>query len=261
MELLKRIVGLAAVSLCCPLPATAGMEVTAAGFISGTGTERGVVQIRCSTNVENRIVLTRGVVLQLDADAKRDLVLTVGHGLPDRRHEILEACRVLGAHGQPYRIARVWRSADEAHSLVDDWAVVLVDGRLAGQVGRLPAATITAGELSRLAEAEGPVRLLLRQADPKNGDCRLRQPMAPYDYRPTDLLMYSCGQALLTGAPGLSGSPLLMGVEGRSVVVGVHLGWGLQTLDDGRLHSVNLGRPIDAGIAAAIAAGADEARR
>ena len=101
--------------------------------------------------------------------------------------------------------------------------------------------------------------MLLRQADPREGDCHLRQLTAPYEYSPTELLVYFCGAT--TRAAGLSGSPLLIGVEGRPFVVGVHLGWGLQTFGDSRLHAVSLGRPIDGEIAAAIAAAAEAARQ
>ncbi len=143
--------------------------------------------------------------------------------------------------------------------MADDWAVLLVHGRLEGDVGRLPPAKVTGDEWAVLANGAATVRVLLRQADPREGDCRLRQLMAPYEYLPTELLVYFCSAT--ARAPGLSGSPLLIGVEGRPFVIGVHLGWGLQMFDDGRLHAVSLGRPIDGEIAAAIAAAAEDARR
>jgi hypothetical protein len=220
------------------------------------------VQIRRNTETPNVVHVTRGAVLELDADAKRDLVFTTAHGLPESRGAVLDECRVLGVHGQPYRIARVWRSAGAGlGDIADDWAVLLVKGRLEGEVGRLTAGKVTADELTHLADGQATVRLLLRQADPRDGDCHLRHLAAPYEDLPTDLLIYSCGRAIMAGAPGLSGSPLLVGVEGRPFVIGVHVGWGLQILDDGRFHAVSLGRPIDGEIAAAIAAAAEEARR
>jgi len=256
-----RVATLVGLALLGQIPAEASMDVTLPGPISGRGTERGVVQIRCSTAVPKVAHLTRGVVLNLASDAKRDVVFTTAHGLPESQDAVLDACRVFGAHGQSYRIANVWRSDGETSSVTDDWALVLVDRRLDGEVGRLTPAKVTGDELSRLADRKATVRLLLRQADPREGDCRLRSLTAPFEYGPTDLLIYTCGLAIMAGAPGLSGSPLLIGVEGRSFVIGVHLGWGLQTLDDGLLHAVSLGRPIDGDIAAAIAAAAEEARR
>jgi hypothetical protein len=238
------------------------MDVTVPWVVGGTGVERGVVQIRCSTDAPNVARLTRGAVLELDAGAKRDLVFTTAHGLPESRRAVLDGCRVLGAHGQPYRIARVWRSAGAGvGDIADDWAVVLVEGRLEGEVGRLTAAKVSADELTHLADGQAIVRLLLRQADPPDGDCHLRHLAAGYEDLPTNLLIYSCGSAIMAGPPGLSGSPLLIGVEGRPFVIGVHVGWGLQILDDGRFHVVSLGRPINGEIAAVIAAAAEEARR
>ena len=257
-----RVATVVALALLGQIRAEAGMDVTAPPWVfGGTGVERGVVQIRCSTDTPNVVHLTRGAVLEVDADAKRELVFTAAHGLPEGRRAVLDGCRVLGAHGQPYPIARVWRSAGAGLSLTDDWAVLLIQGRFEGQVGRLSAATVTGDELTHLADGQATVRLLLRQADPRDGDCHLRHLMAPYEYAASDLLIYSCGSPMMTGAPGLSGSPLLIGVEGRPFVIGVHLGWGLQTLDDGVLHAVTLGRPINGEIAAVIAAAAEEARR
>ncbi len=236
------------------------MDVTVPWAVGGTGVERGVVQIRCSTDTANMTRLSRGALLQLDGDAKHDIVFATAHGLPESRAAVLAKCRVLGAHRWPYRIANVWRSATSGSGLADDWAVLLVQGRLEGDVGRLTTAKVSGEEWTQLANGAATVRLLLRQADPREGDCHLRRTMAPYEYLPTQLLVYSCA-ATMAGAPGLSGSPLLIGVEGQPFVIGVNLGWGLQILDDGRFHAVSLGRPIDGEIAAAIAAAAEEARR
>jgi hypothetical protein len=146
--------------------------------------------------------------------------------------------------------------------MVSDWAVLLVDGRVRGQVGRLRAGSVSGAYWSQLAVAEAPVRLVLRQAEPADGDCHLRRLIAPYDYASTDLMLYSCpGPPDSSRAPGLSGSPIVTGAGGRTVVVGIHLGWGLQVLDDGRLHPISIGRPINAEISAAITAAAEEARR
>ena len=251
------VVGLA---LLGQLRAQAGMDVTVSWIVGGTGVERGVVQIRCSTETPNLMRLSRGAVLQLDADTKRDIILATAHGLPESAGAVFGLCRVLGPHGYPYRITKVWRSARAGLGMEDDWAVLLVHGRLEGDVGRLTPAKVSADEWTDLADGAATVRLLLRQADPREGDCQLRRLSAPYEYLPTELLVYFCG-ATMAGAPGLSGSPLLIGVEGRPFVVGVHLGWGLRTFDDGRLHAVSLGRPIDGEIAAAISAAAEDAKR
>ena len=254
-----RVATLMGLALLGQLRAEAGMDVTVPWLVGGRGVERGVVQISCGTDIANVSRISRGAVLQLSGDAKRDVVLATAHGLPESFRAVLGACRVLGAHAFPYRIANVWRSEKAGQDMADDWAVLLVQGRLAGDVGRLTPAKVSGEEWAELADGAATVRVLLRQADPTEGDCRLRQLAVPYEYLPTELLVYFCGAT--ARAAGLSGSPLLIGVEGRPFVIGVHLGWGLQTLDGARLHAVSLGRPIDGDIAAAIAAAAEDAKR
>jgi len=258
MGLRFRVAAIVGLALVGQLRAEAGMDVTVPWLVGGTGVERGVVQILCATDAPNVVRLSRGAVLQIGGDAKRDVVLAAAHGLPDSSRAVLGACRVLGAHAFPYQIAKVWRSAKAGEGVADDWAVLLVQERLAGDVGRLTPARVSGDEWMQLAGGAAPVRVLLRQADPHEGDCHLRQLTVPYEYLPTELLVYFCGAT--TRAAGLSGSPLLIGVEGRPFVIGVHLGWGLQTFDGAALHAVSLGRPIDGDIAAAIAAAATEAR-
>jgi len=146
--------------------------------------------------------------------------------------------------------------------MASDWAVLVLNGRLRGEVGRLRPGSVSGAYWSQLAGAAAPVRLVFRVAEATAGDCHLRRLLAPYDYAPTDLLLYSCpGPPDRSRAPGLSGSPIVTGADGRTVVVGIHLGWGLQILDDGRLHPISIGRPISAEISAAIAAAAEEAQR
>ena len=259
----RRIVMVLGLALLGQPRADASMDVMTPAALGGRGVERGVIEIRCSTDVERVFRLSRGSVLDLDiAGAKRDLVLTAAHGLPDAREAIRRTCRVFGNHGRAYRIKDVWRARANGADIASDWAVLLVDGRLRGEVGRLRPAKVTSDRWSQLAAAEAPVRLVLRQAAATEGDCRLRQSIEPYEYAPTDLMLYACpGSPNRSRAPGLSGSPVVVGVEGRAMVVAIHLGWGLQRFDDGRLHAVSIGRPINAEIAAAIATAAAEARR
>ena len=97
------------------------------------------------------------------------------------------------------------------------------------------------------------MRLLLRYADVHQGDCHL----LPFGAAPPqDALVYSC-----RSAPGLSGSPVLAGINGRMLVIGIHLGWALQPVEDGRLRLVSVGYPIDAEIAAAITSASQWARQ
>jgi hypothetical protein len=240
--------------------AHAAMETTLPVPLDGVGVARGVVLVRCPTDLPDMARLSRGSVLDLGTDAAAaDVVLTTAHGLLDSDPAVQRRCTVHGVHGRPYEIAKVWRAGGAA-SVATDWAVLLLKQRLEGEVGRLHVGRASGAELAQLAVARAPVRLLLRQAPLDEGDCRLLEARPPYDRRPMSLMVYAC-ELGLSGVPGLSGSPLLVGLHGNALIIGIHTGWGLQTFDDGRLHVVSVGRPIDADIAAAIEAATAAARR
>jgi len=236
------------------------MEVSSALPLDGVGVARGVVLIRCSSDDANVSHLSRGTVLDLGgAQTAHDVVLTTAHGLPDSRDAAVRDCTISGERGRLYRVERVWHARSE-RGVSSDWAVLLVKGRLEGDVGRLAVGQLGGDRLADLARDRAPIRLLLRHADPAQGDCRLRVAGPGYEASPTDLMMYQCRLGL-SGTPGLSGSPLLVGTDGRSLLVGIHVGWSLETLDDGRFHPVSIGRPVDDAIAVAIESAAAAAKQ
>src|SRR6185295_9572385 len=242
--------------------AEAAMDVTTPPPFVGRGIERGVVSIRCDTPAKNISRFMRGSVLDVSAlGGTQDIVLTAAHGLPDTPDAVRYGCRVLGEGGRAYRIREAWIGSRRDSDTSGDWAVLLVESRLHGVVGRLAPGRVEDERWRQLEAVQAPVRLVLRYAEVEGGECRLRPPAEPYDDAATDLVLYTCpGNPDRSRAPGLSGSPLVAGVEGRAVVVGIHLGWGFQFFEDGRLHAVSLGRPIDTDVAAAIAAAAKAAR-
>jgi hypothetical protein len=252
------IARLALAALSAPA-AQAAMEVSSALPLDGVGVARGVVLIRCSTDQPNVSHLSRGAVLDLGSAATdRDVVLTTAHGLPDSRDAAVRDCTISGERGRLYRVERVWHARSE-RGVSSDWAVLLVKRRLEGDVGRLAVGQLGSDRLAELARDRAPIRLLLRHANPAEGDCRLRVAGPAYEASPTDLMMYQCRLGL--SAPGLSGSPLLVGTDGRSLLVGIHLGWSLEILDDGRFHPVSIGRPVDDAIAVAIESAAAAAKQ
>lgn len=124
--------------------ALAAMDLTAPAAFDGTGLERGVILIRCSTDIEHVVRQSRGSVLDIEQPrAKRDVVLTAAHGLPDSAEAIRRSCWAIGAHGRRYRISAVWRAPANSADMVSDWAVLLVDGRVRGEVGRLRAGSVS----------------------------------------------------------------------------------------------------------------------
>jgi hypothetical protein len=251
MALAPRILA-AALALSGHMAAQAAMELTTPGPVDGTGVARGVVLIRCAEQTPNTVRQSRGTVLDLGrAATDADVVLTTAHGLLEADEAVRRDCLVYGVHGRPYRIEHVRRAPDRAGTAAD-WAVLLLKGRLEGDVGRLVVGRASGTALSELATERAPVRLLLRQAPLTDGDCRLLPLEPPYGAA-DKIIVYSCRLGL-AGVPGLSGSPILVGHEGETLVIAIHLGWTLLKLDDGRLHVVSMARPIDERVAAAIAA-------
>jgi hypothetical protein len=255
MTLAPRITA-AALVLLTHAGANAALEVTTPVPLDGSGVARGVVLVRCPAQAPNTARLSRGTVLDLGrSPSDADVVLTTAHGLLESDEAVRRDCLVYGAHGRPYGIDTVRRASGETGGATD-WAVLVLKERLEGHVGRLVVAQTSDAALAQLATERTPVRLLLRQAPLTDGDCRLLPLEPPYD----DAMLYSCRRGL-SGVPGLSGSPILVGHEGRALVIGIHLGWTLQKLDDGRRHIVSVGLPIDQRIAAAIAAASTGHRR
>lgn len=235
----------------------AAVEVTALEPHGGLGVERGVVLIRCTAGGSNLWRISRGALLDLDlSGADRDVVLATAHGLSGGLDVLQRDCRVLGAHGLAYRIQAAWRAPSYETGGTGDWAVLLIKRRLEGNVGRLRAVQVTTEGMLRLAGEAAPVRLVLRNADERQGDCNLR-PLASAAREPglAGLMFYSC-----RGVPGLSGSPILTGVDGRPLLIGIHLGWGLVGDDSEGARSVNVGHVIDTDIVVAIAAAVAGAR-
>lgn len=234
-------------------------EVTPLAAQKGFDAERGIVLLQCRGDGANTWRISRGAVIDLDlGSADRDVVLTTAHGLSQRPGAVRRDCRILGAGRRAYRIEAAWRPMRDAFDTRRDWAVLLVSRRLEGDVVRLKPAQVTVDGMLRLAAQKSPVRFVSRNPDVPQRDCNLLPiDEATLGPQPDGLIMvYSCH-----GAPGLSGSPILASIEGRPVLIGIHVGWGFQWLEGGRLSAVSLGHAVDAQIAAALAEAAVRARQ
>jgi hypothetical protein len=204
-----------------------------------------VAIVRCAVAGGNAW-LSRGAVLDVEAGRSGDVLLTTAHGLPRAEGVVLRECRVM-ARGKAYPIRAVWRSSGTEPA--DDWAV-LVSRRLAGDVQRLRPGEVTPEWLEPLAARGAPVRVVLRYAGAAQSDCRFEQRVLA----PWPLVPHSC-----VGYAGMSGSPLVVGVSGEALVIGLHVGSMLE-FDGTKLDFVSVGRAIDAELSAAIGAAAARAR-
>jgi len=224
-------------------------EITSSPATSGSAAERGVVGLRCALEEEGWFATSRGAVLELGA-ASADVLLTTAHGLPSDAAAVKRNCRVL-VRGKEYAIADVLNAGGDLEGSEHDWAVVVLEQRIAGDVHRWRPALVTREWLTKAVADGAPVRLVLRNADAAKTDCRF----APNTPDPSLLFAHSC-----VAHPGISGSPLVVALDSNPepLLLGVHV--GVQTRWRGtKLDFVRVARPIDAEVAAAITAAAARA--
>jgi len=228
-------------------PVARAAEITALPVPTGAGIERGVAVVLCATESKDLVAHSRAAVLDVGSAANAEVLLTTAHGLPPDAQAVKRDCRV-GVRGIAYRIAEVWHSGGNLRGPEQDWAVIALEGRIAGDVHRWRVAHFSEKWLTEAAADGAPVRLVLRYADARQSDCRLE----PRTSDPRLLLAHSC-----VSYDGMSGTPLVVAldVEPEPVLIGVQVGWQLQWR--GReLDSVNVARPVDAAVVAAIEAAA-----
>jgi hypothetical protein len=217
-----------------------GAELTALPAVDGEGAERGVAIVRCALP-NDTFWISRAAVLNVGNPRAADVLMTTAHGLPSDEQSVLRQCHIV-VRGKTYSIRALWRSGGHGHA--DDWAV-LASRRLPASIPRLRPGSISRETLSELVHQAAPVRLVLRYTT--QSACRLEpRPSAPWP-----LLPHSCPG----GYPGVSGSPLAIGVGGELVVIGIHVGTMTQ-FGGSALEFAGVGRALDAEIGNAIAAAA-----
>ncbi|HET7132622.1 MAG TPA: hypothetical protein VFJ95_10265 [Gammaproteobacteria bacterium] len=257
----KRSYGFGVTLVVCAALGSASVSVAAVvtplAARTGFDAKRGIVMLQCRGDGASTWRISHGAVIDLDlGGADRDVILTTAHGLSQRPDALRRDCRILGAGRRAYRIEAAWRPMGDAFDTSHDWAVLLVSRRLKGDVVRLKPGQVTVDGMLRLAAQRVPVRFVSRNSDLPQRDCNLLPiDEATLGAQPDGLIMlYSC-----RGAPGLSGSPIVASVDGRPLLIGIHVGWGFRWLG-GRLSVVSLGHAVDAQIAAALAKAAVRAR-
>ena len=167
----------------------------------------------------------------------------------------MRGCRVWSHGNRRLEVDSVWQSADVSEGTEHDWAVLLTDRKIRGDVGRLHAMPVDRDDLLDLVSRQSPVRLLYRYRPAAQGDCRLLP--SPIAGPSVELLLnYSC-----RGYPGLSGSPVVVSLDGEPVVLGIHVGWRINQPGEVATR-VSMARFVDAAILDALrAAGAQAQQR
>jgi hypothetical protein len=242
------------VSVVCICVNADGAELTAATAPSGDGIARGLVHVQCKA-ADQVFWLSRGAILEIDARRPRgEVIVTTAHGLPRAVDAILRDCVVLGRESERHKVAAVWNAGRFEEHVSHDWVVLLTKGRLDGRVGRLRVGLLPPAELPDLIADGMSVWLLWPVGDSSRSQCQMLggAEHVAEDF-PLGLLTYSC-----RARPGLSGAPLLVGVDQQPVMIGIHVGWRTLLGESG---GWSVGRLLDSEIYEAIDAAVRQARR
>ena len=183
------------------------------------GIDIGLARIECVSAAGAGRASRRGALIDTGATVTTyEVVLTAAHGLSRETEAVIQTCFLIGHAGRQYPIEPIWRPEQRGRGFTDDWAVMLVVGRLSGQVARLRIAPLAHPELQQMISNDAPVRLPLRFA-PSERECELTQTRLTVVEVRDGLLAHNC-QAW----SGHSGSPILINLEGQRYVLGIHLG-------------------------------------
>lgn len=171
-----------------------------------------VVQLLCYEEQTGRHFLSRAVVLDAQPDARPgfDILLGTRHAL--RGHNGPRTCHVRGVPDTVGEIVDVRTGPAHPENLTEfssDWAILRTRRRLPDETPRLRV--LAAGAVD-----QGEVSLLVRPVDRK--PCDVQQSPAAFSSDP-GLLIHGC-----RSRQGLSGTPLVVQVEGEPFVVAVHVG-------------------------------------
>jgi hypothetical protein len=236
-------ISLVAAASCVAVGAS---EIASVPALRGGSLERGIVGVRCNGDEEGLFTTSRAAILELGPAAQADVLLTTAHGLPPDAAAVKRRCRVV-AQGRMLRIADVMHAGGDLHGEAHDWAVLILEQRIAGSVRRWRPARTSPEWLAGAVAAGAPVQLVLRNDDQGQNDCRLE-----LQHAQAPLLGHSC-----VAHPGLSGSPLVVALDAAAepVLLAIHVGTGM-FWQGTKLDFVRVARPIDAEVAAAIEAAA-----
>lgn len=202
----------------------------------------GIVRIRCRLGPIMRFF--RGSVMATgQGNAAWDVVLTTLHGLPDDIDLITDRCVVVDGFGHEIGLREMWRPPLRGLVSTSDWAVLLTRERIERIGVRLSFSADPYRELLQLARSSAPVRLPMLNPAAET-DCNLI---------PSELTAASAAPTIFAHTcrtwPGHSGSPILADVDGRLLILGIHLGRRRNHL----AHTAyGVGRLIDSTIVAAI---------
>jgi hypothetical protein len=216
-----------------------------------SGVDIGLVEIYCQYGERGRGRRRGVLVATATPEADFEVVLTAEHGFPQSDQELRQICFLPLGEETTYPVAAVWRPDRFGGGYSDDWAVLLIRGRLTGAVSRHPLAPVERPDLQAMISNDSAVRLPLRFA-PTERPCELTQDRLLRDQVDSGLLAHNC-----EAWRGHSGSPILIELDGQTFILGLHLGnrWIFETSE-----ALPLGRYVDQRIADAVSAAIEAGR-
>lgn len=252
--MLNKPISMLVMSICVVF----SMTIAAAELVEGSrgalgggmGIERGLARIMCRGNGPRSWFRSR--VFVVDAGIREpahDLLLTTAHSIPTDLQSIRRDCLIVGTKDSPVKIADVWLPSQARQSRGRDWALLMTETPLTGNVGRFRLGLVQQDSLQKLLLDEAPIRIVLNmnQADV---ECRmLGREWVSSDFVEVGVFANSC-----RSMPGMSGAPIVIRYGQRDVVIGIHQGqaWRPFYLDGPLL--MGIGKVIDERIVAAIQA-------
>jgi hypothetical protein len=198
--------------LIASAPASGSDEISLGALDDETyhDTRNGVVQLVCQDEASGQRYLSRAAVLSLPGfEAHYDILLATRHAVMDGNVE--RNCHIRGERLQVGQITRIDTSvltAEEAGDFNLDWAIIRTHGRLSPRIPRLRAIAF---------DGEAPGQVSLLRASVETDPCTVNRGPGPRD-EPA-LIFHDC-----FSRPGLSGSPLLVELDGEAFVIGIHIG-------------------------------------
>ncbi|MBI74914.1 MAG: hypothetical protein CMH94_04860 [Oceanicaulis sp.] len=170
-----------------------------------------VVQLLCHEEQSGRYYLSRAVVLDARPGARPqfDILLATRHALQGRNGP--RTCHVRGVPewvGEIVDVRTGTPSEDSHPQFSADWAILRTRRRLPDETPRLRV-------LAAEGIDQGEVSLLVRPVD--RAPCDVRQ--SPPAFSDPGLLIHGC-----RSRQGLSGTPLVVQIDGEPFVVAVHVG-------------------------------------
>ena len=230
------------------LGVAAGVSFGPLGYLGGQGIERGIARLMCRGEASNQWHRSRVFVVDTGVvSPHRELLLAAAHGLPRDPARVAQDCEVYGVHGRPARVVEVRRHRG-AMSASDDWAILMTHAPLEGDVGRLRVAALAPEVLVELSQAGAPIKMLLYSDRTGLGDCALLgAPWIRAQELDRGLFAHSC-----RSQPGLSGSPIVAGMNGEPVAIGLNIGYRMRPSQVAGPLFYGIGRAFDEEIAAAI---------